>query len=220
VIDGFPLLPLNFPLMRKAFTLIETLIVIAVFGTGILVVVYGISQTLAHQDRAKTQITASFLAREGIELMYNLRDSNYHKALAWNCIFQRVEGTSPSESDFCSSLFSSGTVLKLAMGSGNAYLHVEKMGGLSEDFDENFNNFQLFYLTGALGSTEGFQYVYSGNGGVPLRYARYILVKAVQDGGAVLPEDALLKIESHVLYKKGALVGDHVMESFIGNYGI
>jgi prepilin-type N-terminal cleavage/methylation domain-containing protein len=77
--------------MKKSFTLVETLIVIAVFGIGILAVLYGIAQTLSQQDRAKTQITSSFLAREGIELMYNLRDSNYHKELPWNCIFQVIE---------------------------------------------------------------------------------------------------------------------------------
>ena len=132
--------------MKRAFTLVETLIVIAVFGTGILAVLYGIGQTLAQQDRAKIQITSSFLAREGIELMYHLRDSNYRKALPRNCIFQTVEKTDFREEDFCSSSFSDGTVLKLTMGTGNAHLQVE-IAELSEDFDTNFENFQLFYLT-------------------------------------------------------------------------
>ena len=205
--------------MKKAFTLIETLIIIIVFGTGILVVLYGIGQTIAQQDRAKTQITSSFLAREGIELMYNLRDSNYHKALPRNCIFQTVHKSDFTESDFCSSLFSSWTVLKLAMGSGNAYFHVET-GTLSEDFEENFSNFQLFYRTGDIAWTQGFQYGYTGNGGTPLRYARYVLINALYDGETPLPESTLLKIESHVLFNKGGLTGEHVMESFIGNYGI
>ncbi|MDR2191197.1 MAG: type II secretion system GspH family protein [Candidatus Peribacteria bacterium] len=78
--------------MRKAFTLVETLIVIAVFGTGILAVLYGITQTLGNQDKIKTQITSSFLAREGIELMYHLRDSNYRKSLPRNCVFQPWNG--------------------------------------------------------------------------------------------------------------------------------
>jgi prepilin-type N-terminal cleavage/methylation domain-containing protein len=90
--------------MKKAFTLVETLIVIAVFGTGILAVLYGIAQTLGQQDKAKTQITSSFLAREGIELMYNLRDSNYRKALPWNCLFQPIDvGAVVSADDVCSS---------------------------------------------------------------------------------------------------------------------
>lgn len=72
---------------KKTFTLIETLLVIAVFGTGILAVVYGISQTLRMQYEADMMVQSSFLAREGIELMYQLRDANYAKKLPWNCLF-------------------------------------------------------------------------------------------------------------------------------------
>jgi len=86
---------------KSAFTLVETLIVIAVFGTGILAVLYGITKTLANQDRANTQITSSFLAREGIELMYNLRDSNYRKKLPRNCIFEPLGGNDINADNIC-----------------------------------------------------------------------------------------------------------------------
>jgi prepilin-type N-terminal cleavage/methylation domain-containing protein len=48
----------------RAFTLIETLIVIIVFCIGILVVLYGLSQTLRNKDYANTQIKSAFFARE------------------------------------------------------------------------------------------------------------------------------------------------------------
>ena len=73
--------------INKAFTLIETLIVIMVFCIWILVVVHGLSQTLKNKDYANTQIKSAFFAREWIELVFNLRDANYHKELPWNCIF-------------------------------------------------------------------------------------------------------------------------------------
>ncbi len=92
---------------KKTFTLVEMLIVIAVFGTGILTVLYGLSQTLRMQDRADMMVSASFLAREGIELIYNLRDANYAKKLDWNCIFRKVSVSelkklaSDSDNPFC-----------------------------------------------------------------------------------------------------------------------
>ncbi|MDR2416101.1 MAG: type II secretion system GspH family protein [Candidatus Peribacteria bacterium] len=137
--------------MPKAFTLIETLIVIAVFGTGILAVLYGISQTLGNQDKAKTQITASFLAREGIELMYHVRDSNYRKKLPRNCAFQDYElsasqGIDIDKNPYCPTFFTSGMVLALEMDT-EKYVKVET-GSLSDSFEENFNRFQLFYATG------------------------------------------------------------------------
>jgi hypothetical protein len=141
--------------MKKAFTLVETLFVILVFGTGILAVLYGMTQTLGQSDRAKTQITSSFLAREGIELMYNLRDSNYRKKLPRNCLFQRVEGIptinvangEESKNPYCLDYFTGGMVLQLAIGSGNNYLLV-KTGAIDEtDFEKTFETFQLFYQT-------------------------------------------------------------------------
>ncbi len=48
----------------RAFTLIETLIVIVVFCIGILVVLYGLSQTLRNKDYANIQIKSAFFARE------------------------------------------------------------------------------------------------------------------------------------------------------------
>ena len=72
----------------KAFTLIETLIVIVVFCIGILTVLYWLSQTLRNKEYANTQIQSAFFAREWIELVFNLRDANYHKELPWNCIFE------------------------------------------------------------------------------------------------------------------------------------
>jgi len=52
--------------MKKvtAFSLVEVLIVISVFATGVLAVLYGMAQTLGNQDKAKTQIYSAFFARE------------------------------------------------------------------------------------------------------------------------------------------------------------
>ena len=44
---------------KNAFTLIETIIAIVIFGIGILVVLFGISKTLRNQDYASTQIASS-----------------------------------------------------------------------------------------------------------------------------------------------------------------
>ena len=214
--------------MKKAFTLVETLVVIAVFWTGILVVLIGIVQTLGNQDKAKTQITSSFLAREGIELMYNLRDSNYRKKLDRDCLFQPQNADifleNIDDNPFCPEKFWSGTVLKLSMDL-EGHVKVESWT-LSESFEENFSAFQLYYLTG---EDIPFQFIHSSGEESEenaLWYARYILIKPVLekiDGNeevSIVPKERILKIESHVLYQKGGLTGDRVMESFIGNYRI
>ncbi|MDR2191198.1 MAG: hypothetical protein LBP53_08825 [Candidatus Peribacteria bacterium] len=88
---------------------------------------------------------------------------------------------------------------------------------LSPSFEENFTKFQLSYATGDI---PPFQYVQKKQHAdtsdeQSLRYARYLLLLPVYENGTALPTDHILKIESHVLFQKGALTGEKVMESFI-----
>ncbi len=88
-----------------------------------------------------------------------------------------------------------------------------------DDFDKKFERYQLFYLTEKYDNGEaGYSFVYSGRGGDPLRYARYVELFPLKEGEKTLSMNKILKIESHVLYKKGELTGESIMESFIGNY--
>ena len=75
---------------NKAFTLIEVLVIMMVFCVGILTVLYSITQTITNKEIVKLQLQTSFIGREGIELMYNLRDSNFKKELPWDCLFQNM----------------------------------------------------------------------------------------------------------------------------------
>ena len=70
--------------MRKAFTLIELIIAIIIFWVGLLAILVVLNKnvTLAKKLELKTQ--ATLLAKEGMELVYNLRDSNNIKYLPWN----------------------------------------------------------------------------------------------------------------------------------------
>ncbi|MDR0369693.1 MAG: type II secretion system GspH family protein [Candidatus Peribacteria bacterium] len=208
----------------RAFTLIETLIVIAVFTTGILAVLYGMAQTLRSQDIAKTQINSAFFAREGIELMYHLRDSNYRKKLPRNCIFHladndliQIEEGKEQNNPFCGGYFQTGTILKIEMKPEGYTEVTATTQPLPESFAEKFEAYQLYYATG----DDKFSYTYHPQENQEgLRYARYIEIKGVYEGDILLPPDKILKIESHVLFQKGALTGEKIIESFIGNYEI
>ena len=207
----------------KAFTLLETLIVIMVFCIGILVVLNGLSQTLRNKEYANTQIKSAFFAREGIELIFNMRDANYHKKLPWNCIFTPYE-IDPNETyeendnPFCDDyLWSWDTqVLKISMWSGE-YIHVESSGSI-QDFTGMFKNYQIYAHTWLNWQT-GFYYDYTWTEDEETWFARYLVVTWVTaDWTEIVDNDKLLKIESHVLYRKWALTWEKVMETFIGNY--
>ena len=211
----------------RAFTLIETLIVIVVFCIGILVVLYGLSQTLRNKDYANIQIKSAFFAREWIEMMFNLRDANYHKELPWNCIFTyndnpEIEldgyGNEIKNSSCPDSLWSWDTqVLKISIWSGNEYLHVET--GSIYDFDEMFENYQIYVHTwNVINGETGFYYDYIWSEGEKTWFARYLVVTWVVDEWNIIDKNKLLKIESHVLYQRWVLTWEKVMETFIWNY--
>ena len=211
--------------INKAFTLIETLIVIIVFCIGILAVLHWLSQTLRNKDYANTQIKSAFFAREWIELLFNLRDANYHKELPWNCIFNRVESlTSYSENanPFCIrgdlSSMPDNKVLKISIWSENEYIQVEPVE-LSDDFDINLEKFQIYFHTwNAINWETWFRYDYDSTDGEKTWFARYLLITWVVVDGGTLPKDKILKVESHVLYHRWAITWDNVMETFIWEY--
>ncbi len=213
----------------KAFTLIETLIVIIVFCIGILVVLQWLSQTLRNKDYANTQIKSAFFAREWIELLFNLRDANYHKELPWNCIFKYNENGITIKLDSkwneisnsaCDWYLWSGdaNILKIWIWSGNEYVHIEK-ATLHEDFEQNLSWFQIYFHSwNALNGETWFRYDYVWNEDEKTWFARYLLITWVVNNGKILPKDKILKVESHVLYQRWAITWEKVMETFIGNY--
>ncbi len=58
-------------------TLIEVLIAIFVLGVGILSIVTLMTKNIANTQKIHTQNTALILAREGMEMLYNYRDTNH-----------------------------------------------------------------------------------------------------------------------------------------------
>ena len=210
----------------KAFTLIETLIVIVVFCIGILVVLHGLSQTLRNKDYANTQIKSAFFAREWIEMMFNMRDANYHKKLPWNCIFNRVEDLNDSYAEdknpFCDSYLWSwdSQVLKISIWSGNEYIHVETKKDVDiQDFDIMFEEYQIYMHTwNNINGETWYYYDYTWSEEERTWFARYLVITWVVEDWNVINKENLLKIESHVLYQRWVMTWERVMETFIWNY--
>lgn len=195
----------------KAFTLVETLFAIMVFCIGILVVLLWLSQTLKNQDYANTQIKSAFFAREWIELMFNLRDANYHKELPRNCIFQWE--SSIDIEDWCKYKFEPWTILKISIWSSDEYIKTE-VWTLENDFDKDFETYQIYFHTWS----NWFSYDYNWNEDEKTWFARYIKISGVDSNDWPINKNDLLKIESHVYYKRWTLTWDKVMETFIWNY--
>ena len=226
----------------KAFTLIETIIAISVFCVGILTVLLWVAQTIKNQNYAATQIKSAFFAREWIELMFNLRDANYHKELPWNCL--KVVNESDTDKEACkNNEISPWTILSVSITDDDKYIDVDVIDDISDtsdllnldpnnwdtndenyddyvaQFDEIFNRFQIYRHT--WGEDTPIIYNHIEEDWEETWFARFILisdVKWLSSSHQELIDDNLVKIESHVLYNKWGLRWEKVMETFIWNY--
>jgi len=69
---------------KKAFSIIEVLVAILIFALWITAVYMLISSSIKSNTYTKNQIIAANLAREELELIRNIRDSNYKTLNVWH----------------------------------------------------------------------------------------------------------------------------------------
>lgn len=61
----------------KGFTLIETLVAIAILTTAMVAPFYALQESIKSADVSRDEITGSNLAQEGVEYVRSIRDGNY-----------------------------------------------------------------------------------------------------------------------------------------------
>jgi len=79
--NRFQQVSINLKKKQKAFTLVEVLIAISILVVGILSGFILIAKVLYNTAVIQDRLTASFLAQEGIELVRQVRDSNFLKIM-------------------------------------------------------------------------------------------------------------------------------------------
>lgn len=72
----------------KGMTLLEVLVALMVFGTGVLVIMLMMSRNIAWMQDIKLKTTATTLAKEWLELVYYMRDSNMKQAMYRDCVLK------------------------------------------------------------------------------------------------------------------------------------
>jgi len=115
---------------RKAFSLIEVITVLFVVSLGLIGVLSLIVQNVKSQSVNKDNLIAYQLAQEGIELVRNVRDSNWKSGQAWDAHLDA--GTySLDYSNWIPSLIS-GEAPPLYLNSSGFYVHSSGGGSYQE----------------------------------------------------------------------------------------
>ncbi len=63
----------------KGFTLIEVVIALSLFAIILVGIIFAVYRAYAYVQASKLQLIATNLTREGVEAVYNIRDTNWRK---------------------------------------------------------------------------------------------------------------------------------------------
>ena len=85
---------------KAGFTLVETLVALAIFSASIVALVSATSSGVANTNFAKNKITASYLAQEGMELVRNIRDTAIVSNTGWSSFVSAVLSCNQSQNPF------------------------------------------------------------------------------------------------------------------------
>jgi len=176
-------------------TLIEVLITIVVFTSGILVILSIITSSLSLWRRSRNRTNATMFAKEWLEMMYSIRDTNLDRAQLWWCI--------PPDCAYSLSSIANGTILT-----------VEATGTNKIKVDQGWNNAKLYITTWANNTI-----VYThANTGQPSPYYRTLTITdaLVPSSDQNFVNSQIRKISSKVRYPQLWGTGEVVIESFIG----
>ena len=71
-------------MQNKSFTLIEVIVAIFLITVGTVGAFTLMQRTIAFTAVSSSQLVASYLAQEGIEIIRNIRDTNYLEVSVWD----------------------------------------------------------------------------------------------------------------------------------------
>ncbi len=201
-------------------TLIELLVVIFVLLVGILSITVLITKNLSLVRNIHVQNTATVLAREGLEMVYNVRDTN---SLLWyrrDCAQRTPTNDIVVDWDACKKyMWTWGSDIHRFIIEG--WLNTDSQIVLSDNIsDEDFNarfNASKLYLTGInINNILITGYTHKWIGGTTL--ARYIEFTGMQSLPSLITNSDIHHVKSTVLYRLSeSITGEVNLESFISD---
>ena len=195
---------------KKAFTLIEILIVIVIFWVGILAILSIMANSVKNFDTINMQTRATLLAKEGIDLAFHHRDSNLEQGYPRD-YYARIENQNKEWGNEEFLWTGWNTTFKIGLSvdkNQNPYYLLEKY--TADTFDKYFKTFAL-ELTKPKPQENITLYTYKEATETPNKgYARRI-----EFAPLTIKNLKLLKVSSHVIYKRWSFTGEVVLESFL-----
>lgn len=201
----------------KAFTLLELLVVIFVLGIGILSIVLVISRNLSLTQDLHMRNTATLLAREGIELAFNHRNTNLLLWYERNCAVRGANSSQTTNTSSCSKYYYSPNIQNdfIIEGIGKTQVTLFPLNSQSQS-----NNSKLYLQENW---TNWPTYTHTSTHTTPTPYSRIISFGGMQGltKNSPITTSDIYTITSKVSFEygtnKGLKQGEISLESFISN---
>lgn len=177
-------------------TLIEVLITIVVFTSGILVILSVITNSLSLGRRSRNRTNATMLAKEWLEMMYNIRDTNLDRAQPRDCV-------PPINNNTCAyylSDVSSGTIFTIEVTWANNIVISAWL--TSRLYITTWSNGNIVYTHSITSQPSPF-------------YRTIIISDAQLPGDTIVINNNIKKITSRIQYPQLWGTGEVMLESFI-----
>jgi len=199
-----------FTMFKKAFTIIELVIAMLIFWSWLLVVLTVINQNIISTKKVVLKTTATFLAKDAIEQVYNFRDSNVLKWLPWNYLTWTITKTI----DWIS---------YDKIQTNKMYIPIFWLTWFRVSLKEitNIKNTRLYKkdkeVNDSVGNLLFSWWTYSYFTWKKTPFYSYVIFSGVylQWEWWIVSTDKIMKLTSKVFYQQGSLTGSVSLESFI-----
>ncbi|MCS6983218.1 MAG: prepilin-type N-terminal cleavage/methylation domain-containing protein [Candidatus Absconditabacterales bacterium] len=192
---------------KLGLTMIEVLISIVVFAIGVLGVMNALTWSIGMTAKVQSQLFGQFLAQEGIELAFAMRNANRVGFREWDCL-DRVLGL--DKGDLCQMTFASLS----GYGLGLAFDPARGLAGIRmpyrHELVSDWEVFRLFWRDHPQGSGRSLGHTITLQ---PSSFARVLLFRALTGS---TQQTALYHVQSIVLINDAVMRDTRRLDSMIG----
>ena len=203
--------------MKKQWvTLIELIIAIIVFGIGIIAVLHLITNNMNVVDTVKTQTIATSLAKEWIELTYQIRNTNLLVGNERDCAIPNTEDITLDTLCLNHFIDDNHDALLIELDPADTYTTTPII--LASSLSGQRHQSRLYkHTTTTPTNLTGNRYNHdNSSGAIPTSFGRYMTFTGVTTNDWWLHTD-LIALKSYVLYMRWATTWTILLETLIGN---
>ncbi len=191
-----------------AFTLIEVVIALFIFGVGVLVCLRAVTYFVDIGGQVQKRAQATLLAKEALDSIFNQRDSNNRKWVKWNCANVIIDDTK----NMCDLEFESGKNYIIWFNGEHNYtikqyapndLEKDAVLTLVKKGDTTFYTHSGFLSSPSIVENQR------------NNFARIVKFSELVDNGKPLDKNKVLKVTVYVSYLPNNFDRKVILESFI-----